>query len=1382
MPRRGMIYCKKISGWLLIMLLALNISYATSDQTLSGLTKISLGSGMGDTAPSVAFNSNANEYLVVYTKADILCLTQQKIYGTIINSISGEKENTFGISDCANSLEDLSIIYSEDNDEYVIGYKIKNAGAKIVAQTINATSFSISSPIELDNVLLGDPFKKITLTENQSSNTYVIGYHEEISASENNLIVRYVDSKSKSLRTYSSQLGTGLIANSNDGLNNAKLLSLDNKIFACFELMLLSGSEIWGTFIDPLNGALLPNEKIFQISPSPGGDSIVINPSPAINPNTDEILVAYERSHLQISTASLNTKLKGQIINLITGNRIGNEKSLSNVPNTGEPYEDAKLPSICYSSLSNEFIIHYYGRWWVNSSANKYNSYLERIDGLDISTITPSGILISNDVGSVIEDNNSLHPLGIAHNSINNQFLAVWNVESTNEVVTQIWRYDNNPPSNLRISNNVQNENKPVGTVFATLSANDPDPEDPSPNFTFVDGIGGEDNAFFTIVNSELRIAENLNYEEASTRSVKIRAADSHGAFTDKVFTLTIIDINEAPDNLSLSVPLSVEENADNFTSTITVEDEDFGDTHTLALIAGDSSNNNSNFEILSGNTLNLKVPVNFEDTSMQYVRIRATDAIGLSKEKAFAIQVVDVNEPMETMLISPQAIPENDPDAFVTIEIVDPDETQDYTITLTAGEGDDDNTSFTPVDNKLQVISPFNFEVKDTYKIRVKAKEGAYAVDQAFIVSVSDINDAPDSITISSRQVMDGRGAGFAIGKIFTFDQDEGDEHTLSLIEGADFFSIDTNDSLLTKIPLVYSYSNPLANFYNITIRSEDKGGSAISKSLSIEVIPFSDTEVPKILNFEDNDQFILSDVQQDFSLSIDATDNEKLDTVLFYYRQIRSRQSFVGYKGTQQTKNNEKFYSVEVPLNTSEMDEMGIEYYFKVIDAAGNADSTVVGYTYKMYASKIFEPTGKSYNGDFASYKIVSNPFSLGSNGKVSKIFSDYGSSSDKTWRLFRYDGSENIEIDKSTTAAIVQGDGYWFNKMPILEQAIVLDNAQAPANNRENEFVLNLAKGWNLIGNPYPFPLNWNEVRTHNELTSNDLVLYTFNGEYREANTLDIFEGGYVYSEIDTEIDIPIVQYLLPGRIASDQKPEYEWRVNFTLENPQLKNRLSGLGMHNDASLTFDHFDRPLLPRFIIYADISFNHPEHPLEEFSRDIAPTAEKYVWDFVASSNSLEKSFMLNWSKPAFNSSDERLMLYDINHDVVTDMMKESSYSLDLSHPVAFKAIYGNQSFIDAMLSEVRVSALNPYPNPFRSKIFLPLSLPDSNEEYSIECSIFNLLGEQVFKKNEDNISGGSYKLKWEDHQELQKGIYIYSIKIKNMFLAKEFHGRIVKN
>lgn len=1385
--KRSVTYRRKFFTLLWLVAFSITAVYASSEQTMYGLTALSLGGSLGNTAPAIAFNPKSSEYLVLYVKNDAAC-GKERLFARVINATTGGSVGTdIPISECNNTISEPRILYNTELDEFIIFFKSIGSTtprSRLLYSILDGQNHTILQPETLvDSNSIGDPFRGLELSQDYRNKIYALSYHKINASNESALTIKYVDTDTRAIKAYQTGVSKSDFGSSNEGLFGTRLVFNGNHLMLVFELRQLTGSEIWGILVNPVNG--MPVNEFFRLSPQGASDKYYINPAVVLNAESNEVILAYEESQETDPDGAyrLSKNINLRKANASSGALLGtSDIQLPALPVVSNFDEDKKLPALAISRLSQELIISYYGIRWV-AGEDRYNLYLHRYNLSSLSSIDITSVNIAAAVGTEVQQNESLKKIGCIHNDTNNQFGMVWLKDSNKEVVTQVWRYNNNPPSNLRIATSSRDENMPVGSTFTIISADDPDPEDALPLYSLVSGAGSADNHFFSIENNNLKIARNLNYEETPTRSVRIRATDSHAAFTERNFILTINDINEAPYAIQLSGELSVEENSLDFSSTITIKDEDAGDMHSIAFVQGDSSDNNSNFQIINGNTLQLKNTLNYEDTSIHYIRLRATDLKGLFLEKAFAIVVIDVNEPMEDMYLSPTSIPENDTDAFVNVVIVDPDAEQNYNLSLTEGEGDDDNTSFTIVDMKLKVNQALDFEKKNVYNVRIKATEGNYVVSKAFVIQVLDMNDAPDSIRLTSNKVMDGRGAGYAIGKIITYDQDEGDGHNLSLLVGADLFTIDTNDSLITKIPLVYNYTNPAANFYNISIQSEDEAGAVITWNTHIEVIPFSDTEAPQILNFSNNPKYVLSDTDQDFTLSVNAIDNEKMDTIYFYYRKIRSEQPFIASDKMKQIKDNDKFFRAEITLNTSQMDEMGIEYYFMAVDASGNQESTPVGQTYRSFQTREFSPTGIAYNGELGSYKIIANPYQSTTPNRISKIFSDYGTSSDKTWRLFSYDGGNNIEVGTSTSALMNQGDAFWFNKMPILNQAVFLEIVQTPANHQENEAMIQLEKGWNLIGNPYPFTLDWSTVLNYNGFTSGQLPLYTFDQQYSESATLEIFEGGFVYVLSETTLTIPIINNSSSsGRIAAVDDQEYEWKVDFRLENKEIKNTVSGLGMHQDARTGLDGFDRPELPRFISFADIIFEQTGHVFDGLSRDFTAISEEHIWDFAVSSNSRDRRFTLSWEIPAIDTKSKRLFLYDVGREMVTDMTQVTNYSLDLSNPMAFKVIYGDQKFIESTISGMRIVVPTPYPNPFNSSATISILLPESITEYEVNCNIYNLLGERVFDLTESGMKAGAHEIEWHPHDALLRGVYIYSIKIKNEFLTKEFHGRIVKN
>ncbi|MDC5698472.1 Ig-like domain-containing protein [Intrasporangium calvum] len=203
----------------------------------------------------------------------------------------------------------------------------------------------------------------------------------------------------------------------------------------------------------------------------------------------------------------------------------------------------------------------------------------------------------------------------------------------------------NSAPTDITLSPASVQENQPSGTTVGTLGTIDSDPGDTF-TYSLVSGTGDTDNARFAIIGDTLTTAGGLDFETTSTLSVRVRTTDSAGAHVDKAFTVTVINVNESPTDLALSVS-SVEENRPGGTTVglLSGTDPDAGDLLSFSLVSGAGDTDNASFS-LTGTALKTAASFNFEVKSSYSVRIRVTDAGSLTHEEAVVISVVDVNDP----------------------------------------------------------------------------------------------------------------------------------------------------------------------------------------------------------------------------------------------------------------------------------------------------------------------------------------------------------------------------------------------------------------------------------------------------------------------------------------------------------------------------------------------------------------------------------------------------------------------------------------------------------------------------------------------------------------------------------------------------------------
>jgi hypothetical protein len=313
---------------------------------------------------------------------------------------------------------------------------------------------------------------------------------------------------------------------------------------------------------------------------------------------------------------------------------------------------------------------------------------------------------------------------------------------------------ENEPPTDIQLSNSIVAENQPSGTNVGTLTTTDPDAGD-THTYSLVTGAGDGDNAKFQISGSILQTAQQLDFEADSSLSVRIRTNDGHGGTFEKQFTIVVTNANDPPSEIALSNS-SVAENqpAGTTVGTLSATDQDAGATHTFTLVAGSGDGDNAKFQI-SGSTLQTAQPLDFELDSSLSVRVRADDGAGGTLEKALTITVTDVveNAPPTDLQLSNASVPENEPleTTVGTLSATDPDPGDTHTFILVAGTGDTDNPSFQIDGAALKTNAFFDFEIKHLYSIRVRADDGhGGSFEEQFTITITDVNDPPTAVADS--------------------------------------------------------------------------------------------------------------------------------------------------------------------------------------------------------------------------------------------------------------------------------------------------------------------------------------------------------------------------------------------------------------------------------------------------------------------------------------------------------------------------------------------------------------------------------------------------------------------------------------------------------
>ena len=150
-----------------------------------------------------------------------------------------------------------------------------------------------------------------------------------------------------------------------------------------------------------------------------------------------------------------------------------------------------------------------------------------------------------------------------------------------------------------------------------------------------VTGTGSTDNGSFTLSTNKIMANASFNYEAKKTYSIRVRSTDSSLLFVEEALTVWVRNVNEAPQNLSLSYTTVAENSAVGTTIGTFAAADPEGNALSYALVAGDGSAQQS-FKI-TGTTLTVGALIDYETVSLPTIRVRVTDSAVCIQKNLYA-------------------------------------------------------------------------------------------------------------------------------------------------------------------------------------------------------------------------------------------------------------------------------------------------------------------------------------------------------------------------------------------------------------------------------------------------------------------------------------------------------------------------------------------------------------------------------------------------------------------------------------------------------------------------------------------------------------------------------------------------------------------------
>ena len=479
-----------------------------------------------------------------------------------------------------------------------------------------------------------------------------------------------------------------------------------------------------------------------------------------------------------------------------------------------------------------------------------------------------------------------------------------------------------------------------------------------------------------------------------------------------------------------------------------------------------------------------------------------------------------------------------------------------------------------------------------------------------------------------------------------------------------------------------------------------------------------------------------------------------------------------------------NDTTYQALIPASAVTLS--GLEYYVGVISGSDTIRFPGIDPIHNPVSLPV-RHSGLSapFRTQSRTFRLLSIPFLLDTMSVHATLIDDFGEYDPYNWRLFYWNDADSMyekftETTPDNYFPFEPGQAYWI----ITDQQLGFDIGTGQSVDTDSSFQIRLLPGWNHIGNPFYFAVNWADFSVSSDSVSTLYAYDPLEGYRLDWSRMEPWEGYWIHNgeSQSQSLSIPpkraqeTIQKSIPGSVLEDMEST-DWMIRFSAVGNRLKDLDNYIGVRRDGSNSLDRRDRFEPPSIEDRITVYFSSPDvSGGRRHAADIRePGQEGYVWALHAKMAPSDDQMTLTWSMIQDLPEDWGAFLFDAEEEIAVDLLKEQRYTVSRSGEGREERVYilavGSQDFIISQSNGIPLVPCDfglsqNYPNPFNPETLIPYSLPKRGR---VELIVYNVLGQKIRILYEGMQRAGHHQIIWNGRDDFGRpvpnGVYICRLK-----------------